>query len=174
MYAVVVGVDADGLSRVTTDRDTRLINGCGPSPENVRSLGRNVRWRGHSSDDSLSVRSVVGVSHYSALLRHLAPPANPHWVILFDSIGKKQKQFEELLNWKTETTKQKRQDRIFAQENVHNFVLLGQTIHMTKRWEKCNFKVILNPPTRNNAVVTTEISDVTRNFETGKQNRKTL
>ena len=38
-----VDVDVDGLSRVITDRDTRLINGCGPSPENVRSLGRNVR-----------------------------------------------------------------------------------------------------------------------------------
>ena len=60
--------DVDGLSRVITDRDTRLINGCGPPPENVRSLGRNVRWRGHSSDDSLSVRSVVGVSHYLLLI----------------------------------------------------------------------------------------------------------
>ena len=60
----VVDVDADGLSRVITDRDARLINGCGPPPENVSSLGRNVRWRGHSSDDSLSVRSMVGVSHY--------------------------------------------------------------------------------------------------------------
>ena len=37
----VVDVDVVGISRVITDRDTRLING--PSPENVRSLGRNVR-----------------------------------------------------------------------------------------------------------------------------------
>ena len=43
--AVDVDVDVVGLSRVITDRDTRLINGCGPPPENVRSLGRNVRWR---------------------------------------------------------------------------------------------------------------------------------
>ena len=56
MCAVDVDVDVDGLSRVMTDRDTRLINGCGPPPENVRSFGRNVRWRGHSSDDSLSLR----------------------------------------------------------------------------------------------------------------------
>ena len=40
---IMCAVDADGLSRVITDRDTRLINGCGPAPENVRSLGRNVR-----------------------------------------------------------------------------------------------------------------------------------
>ena len=46
MGAVDVDVDADGLSRVITDRDTRLINGCGPPPVNVRSLGQNVRWRG--------------------------------------------------------------------------------------------------------------------------------
>ena len=42
MGAVDVDVVVVGLSRVITDRDTRLINGCGPSPENVRSLGRNV------------------------------------------------------------------------------------------------------------------------------------
>ena len=36
---VDVGVDVDGLSRIITDRDTRLINGCGPSSENVREFG---------------------------------------------------------------------------------------------------------------------------------------
>ena len=42
MCVVDVDVDVDGLNRVITDRDTRLINGCGPPPENVRSWGRNV------------------------------------------------------------------------------------------------------------------------------------
>ena len=34
VWVVDVDVDVDGLSRVTTDKDTRLVNGCGP-PENI-------------------------------------------------------------------------------------------------------------------------------------------
>ena len=49
-----------------TDRDAPPPppdqTGVAHPPEDVRSLGRTVRWRGHSSDDSLPVRSMVVLS----------------------------------------------------------------------------------------------------------------
>ena len=39
MCAVDVDVDADGLSRVITDRDTRLIKGMWPTPRERKEFG---------------------------------------------------------------------------------------------------------------------------------------
>ena len=51
-----------------TGRDTRLINGCGPTPESVRgSKGRNAQRRGFLSEDSCRsserVSATIGYSY---------------------------------------------------------------------------------------------------------------
>ena len=52
----------DSGHKSITKRKIVMIKQSWPTSENTKSLGRTVMRRGNSFDDSLSVRSVVGVS----------------------------------------------------------------------------------------------------------------
>ena len=51
-----------GNSRVITNRDSRLTKRVWPTPRERKEFGPKRSVTGHSSDDSLSVRSMVRVS----------------------------------------------------------------------------------------------------------------
>ena len=61
-------VDMDWY-RCNIGRDTRLINGCGPTPENVRgSKGRNAQRRGFLSEDSCWSSERVSATTTTSML----------------------------------------------------------------------------------------------------------
>ena len=81
-------VDIDWY-RYNTGRDTRLINGCGPTPERVRgSKGRNAQRRGFLSEDSCRSSERV-----SATMASLGKAGREWWSGFRESVGVERLEF---------------------------------------------------------------------------------